>query len=81
MEIRTQLTHVANRTATDEAGRSYTLVECMEMVSVKALAGWSAWEPRNGHGQHMTLDGKPLDRISSLQWKCWEPNLMLTLKD
>jgi hypothetical protein len=34
------------------------------MVSVNG----SPWEPRQVHGQYMTLDGKPLERITALEW-------------
>jgi|GEM_PF-5039952 len=81
MKVKTTLTHVGNRTAKDEAGNMFELQEFSELVSVHTLSGWSAWEPRNGHGQAMKLNGRPLERITALEWETAEdPPLRLTLQ-
>lgn len=81
MNQKTKLTHLGTRAATDSAGNWYELAEFSELSSTKTLAGWSAWEPRNGHGQAMALNGKPLERITDLQWETSDcPPLRLTLQ-
>lgn len=74
-DIREQRTLLRMRTAVDASGNRYELQEWREMVSVNA----SPWEPRNQHGQYMTLNGKPLERISSTQWTLGYPPVELTL--
>lgn len=74
-DIKEQRTPLRMRTAVDPNGNRYELQEWREMVSVNG----SPWEPRQGHGQYITLDGKPLERISSTQWALGYPPLELTL--
>ena len=79
VETRIERKPLRMRTGADASGKQYTLQEWRELVSVKELAGWSAWAPFNQHGQAMTCDGVELERISSTQWTLGEPPVELTL--
>lgn len=69
-----------NRIATDSSGKQYELEEFTELVSLDLNGTWSPWQPRNGHGQFMTLNGKPLERITAQQWETTDyPPVQLTL--
>ncbi len=74
-DIKTRRTPIRMRSAIDSNGNQYDVQEWCEWVSVNA----SPWEPRNGHGQYMTLNGSPLERISSTQWETGQPPVELTL--
>lgn len=79
VKIRKQRTQLRMLTGVDAKGNRYDLQEWREMVSVQELAGWSAWEPFNGHGQVMTCNGVELERISSTLWEMGQPPVELTV--
>ena len=79
VETRIERTPLRMRAGIDTSGNQYALQEWRVLVSVKELAGWSAWAPFNQHGQAMTCKGVELERISSTQWTLGEPPLALTL--
>ena len=66
MESETRLTRIQLRMAIDEITlQRYWLQEWRVLVSSDGVT----WAPRDGHGQHMTLWGKPLERISAHLWQ------------
>jgi hypothetical protein len=74
-DIKEQRTPLRTRTAVDASGNQYELKEWRELVSING----SPWELRQGHGQYMTFNGEPLERISATQWELGYPPLELTL--
>lgn len=80
-KIRTQRTPVRQRTGTDAKGTQYALQEWSELISVQEAAGWSAWEPRQGHGIAITLDGVDLEYISPAEWDLGYPPVLIRLSE
>lgn len=81
MKPREQHTFVQKRLATDSSGKQYELEEYTELVSVNMNGTWSPWQPRDGHGQFMLLNGKPLERITAQEWETTDyPPVRLTLQ-
>lgn len=81
MRTKEQRNFLRMRLATDSSGRTYELQEYTEFVSLNLNGNWSPWQPRNGHGQFMTLDGKPLERITDQEWETTDhPPVRLTLQ-